>query len=92
MSCLWLENGCMRDWAAGGTNTARTGKPGRTPPLPWGPASRQWPKRTPWVPMAGRKTDGTVRLARMSVGLGQLQPKDGLSVACLCPWGITWPL
>ena len=72
MAHLWLENGYMRGWAAGGTNTARRGKPGRTPPppRPWGPASRRWPRRTPCVPMAGRKTDGTVRLARMSVGLG----------------------
>ena len=61
-------------------------------PPPWGSTSRQWPRRTPWVPKAGRKTDSTVRLARMSVGLGELQPKDGLAVACLCPWGITWPL
>lgn len=31
MARLWLVNGCMRGQAAGGTNTARTGKPGRTP-------------------------------------------------------------
>ena len=34
MAHLWLENGYMRGWAAGGTNTARTGKPGRTPHPP----------------------------------------------------------